>query len=80
MYADDVLLFLTDPVVTLPNLVLTLCIFQDVSGLGVNLSKCTTLPINFPSALIASIQSRFGFARGGEMLSYLGTKLATSLH
>lgn len=80
MYADDVLLFLADLVICLPNLVSTLRVFQVVSGLGLNLSKCSALPINFLTTSISSIQSKFGFTLNGETLPYLGIKLAPSLH
>lgn len=80
MYTDDVLLFIKDPVVSSPNLVSTLHIFQDLSGLVVNLSKSTALLIKFPHASISGILSRFGFAWGGKKLSYLGFKLAPSFH
>lgn len=43
MYADNVLVFLSDPVVSLLNLVSLLREFHVVSGLGVNLTKfCPT--------------------------------------
>lgn len=48
MYADDLLMFLPDPLVSLPNLVTVLQEFHSISGLGVTLSKCSDLPINIP--------------------------------
>lgn len=38
MCVDDVLLFLTNPIVTLPNLLRTLSTFADISGLSVSKS------------------------------------------
>lgn len=51
MYADDVLLFLTNPLISLPNLKFTLHTIQDLLHLGVNLAKCMAMPINMPPSL-----------------------------
>lgn len=59
MYADDVLLFLTNPMVSLPNLVSTLKIFYELSGSGVHLSTSTAIPVNLPPLL--TVRLRFPF-------------------
>lgn len=64
----------------MPNIISTLHTFQEISGLGVNLSKCSALLINFPQNITLTIQSNFGFAMEGQTLPYLGIKLAPTLH
>lgn len=55
LYADHVLMFLPDPIVSLPNLLNTLKSFHTFSGLGVHLEKCLSLPINIPSHISSSL-------------------------
>lgn len=72
-------MFLPDPVASLPNLVSTLQVFQKLSGLGVNLTKCSALPINIPYDIIANIKELFGISLTDSTLQYLGVSLAPSL-
>lgn len=74
----DVLIFLPDPLVSLPNLVEILEEFHTYSGLGVNMKKCSALPINLPIVL-RDTKECFGFTINGHTLQYLGIKLAPSL-
>lgn len=78
LYADDVLLFITDPLISLPNLTKTLAIFHDLTGLSVNLSKCSALPINIPPALIASLKDKFSFNWNMDSFRYLGIQITSS--
>lgn len=47
LYADDLLLTLTNLHVTLPNLTSQLCAFGALSGYKVNTSKIEALPVKF---------------------------------
>lgn len=47
LYLDDALLFLTDPLISIPNLLDELNIFYNLSGLKIDINKCSALPINF---------------------------------
>lgn len=78
LYADDVLLFLLDPLISLPNLIKVLEAFQDLTGLGVNLVKCTAMPINIPPLLAASLRERFSFTWTSHSFKYLGILLTPS--
>lgn len=79
LYADDVLLFLTDPLIFLPNLLTALDTFNHLSGLRVNPSKCIAMPINIPHPLMASLRDRFEFSWNLDSLQYLGICLAPSV-
>lgn len=50
MYADDVMIFMTQPHISLPNLFTILTKFASISGLAVNITKSAALPVNLPSA------------------------------
>lgn len=75
MYADNVLLFLTNPLVTLPNLLQTFSVFARVSGLSVNVSKSVALPVGFTPSEIALLKHSFSFTWAKFSLSYLGINL-----
>ena len=79
MYADDMLLFLTQPNIALPNLLQTLNIFSSLSGLSVNVSKSIGMPINIPSAQLESLRSSFNFSWSMESLPYLGIFLTPNI-
>lgn len=71
MYADVVLLFLTNPMITLPNLLQTLKIFSQISGLSVNVSKSMAFPVGFVPAELQSLKSLFSFTSFIHHLSIL---------
>lgn len=59
LYADDMLMFLPDPLVSLSNLVEILGEFHTYSGLGVNMKKCSALLINMSNVLRDTIRDSF---------------------
>lgn len=79
LYADDVLLFISDPLLSLPNLMSSLDSFYKLSGLSVNPSKCSALPIHLPQHLLTTLTDKFKFSWNHTSLQYLGVKLAPSL-
>lgn len=79
MYADNVLLLLTDPLISLLNFISTLHTLQDLTSLGVNLAKCKALSINLPSSLTERLKDNFHFAWCEGSLLYLGIRLAPLL-
>lgn len=79
LYADNVLLFMTDPLISMPNLLTTLDTFHNLSGLGVNPSKCVAMPINIPKPLLTNIKDKFEFSWSNGTLQYLRIRLAPSL-
>lgn len=79
LYADDLLMFLPDPLVSLPNLLSTLQKCHTLSGMGVNLAKCSALPINISLHISTNLKDSFGIALTDNTLQYLGVGLAPSL-
>lgn len=77
-YADDVLLFITDPLISLPNLLNTLDTFHHLTG-RVNQSKCIALPINLPQPLLNTLKTKCEFTWSSGTLPYLGIRLAPFL-
>lgn len=77
-YADDVLLFITDPLISLPNLLNTLDTFHHLTG-RVNQWKCIALPINLPQPLLNTLKTKCEFTWSSGTLPYLGIRLAPFL-
>lgn len=78
LYADDVLLTLTNLHVTLPNLVSQLDSFGVLSGYKVNTSKTEALPINIPHDDLVNLQAHHQYQWKTTSLKYLGTHLTPS--
>lgn len=72
MYANDVLLFLTNPTVTLPNLLKTLSLFANLSGFSVNVSKSIALPVGLAPAELKNLKKSFFFIWAHSSLFNLG--------
>ncbi|PIO40408.1 hypothetical protein AB205_0134110 [Aquarana catesbeiana] len=75
LFADDILLFLTSPLTTLPNLCLMLEKFAKISGLEVNFSKSQALNVSLPPQTISSIKQSFKFKWSDTSICYLGITL-----
>ena len=76
LFADDILLFLTSPVTTLPNLCHILDDFSRISGLSVNFSKSQALNISLPSQIVLDLKQSFNFSWNETSIQYLGIALA----
>lgn len=61
LYADDALLFITNPLISIPNLLEILDTFANISGLKINISKSVALPINFSSSELNTLKNNFSF-------------------
>lgn len=64
--------FVTNPLIALPNLNSLLESFYTISGLGVNLAKCSAMPINIPNDLATFLQHYFSFTWCTQAFDYLG--------
>lgn len=74
-FVCTVLLFLSNPTATLPNLLKVLTKFAKVSGISVNVAKSVALPINFDPSDLEAIEASFPFIWSTSSLSYLGITL-----
>lgn len=61
LFADNVLLFLTSPITSLPNLCQTLDAFARISGLQVNYSKSQALNISLQTDTVELLRKSFKF-------------------
>lgn len=78
-YADDILLFLTDPITTIPNLLTDFTLFKNLSNLQINFEKSKALNITLPITTVAICKHNFPFSWENSDISYLGIKLTTNL-
>uniref|UniRef100_A0A803JDT0 Reverse transcriptase domain-containing protein n=1 Tax=Xenopus tropicalis TaxID=8364 RepID=A0A803JDT0_XENTR len=79
LFADDLLLHVTKPLTSLPNLVKILADFAKVSGLTVNPDKSEMLPCNISKHMVKLIEANFGFKIQTDSMQYLGVKLTPNL-
>lgn len=70
LFADDIILTLTQPHISLPNLHAELDRFRTFSGYKINASKSEALPINIPEAELALLKSNYNWQT--TALKYLG--------
>lgn len=77
MFADDILLLVSDPVVSIPSLLNTINAFSKISGYKVNWDKSEALPLTkfCPSSLFQA--GRFRWPKQG--LKYLGILFPSKL-
>lgn len=78
LFADDVLLFLTSPLISAPNLLHTLYKFGGVSGLQVKPQKSTTLNISLSPSLVDCLTERLPFPWATSYIPYLGVKFTAN--
>lgn len=78
LFADDIMLNLAEPEISLPPLFEILQNFSKISGLKCNQDKSEALNISIPDKQLNEIQSRFPFKWAEESITYLGINLTTS--
>lgn len=74
-FADDLLFFITNPTVTLPNLMLEFERFHALSNFKINYGKSEALNVSYTSSLVESLQGAFLFKWSPSTVKYLGTIL-----
>lgn len=75
LFADDIILTLTQPRISLPNLHAELDRYGALSGYKINTSKSEALPINIPESEITHLQSNFPYHWKRAFLKYLGIRI-----
>lgn len=78
-YADDLLFSLTNPRVSLPNLLVEFKIYGKVSNLKIHFSKSEAMGISLQAHILLNLQSNFKFKWTSFALTYLGTKIPPDL-
>lgn len=77
-YADDVLFYVSDPLISLPNIMAELKAFNLLSNFKINYNKSEILSLNITPGLRTQLQSAFSFTWCPTALKYLGVYLPTS--
>lgn len=81
LFAVDLLLFVTSPLISTPNIFKLLREFGLASGLQVNRSKLIALIISVPPSVIERLQEQlhlYFLSRSASSIPYLGVNLAPS--
>lgn len=78
-YADDLLFSLTNPGVSLPNLLKEFETYGKMSNLKINFTKSEAMGISILTNALSNLQSSFGFRWTNSALTYLGTKIPSDL-
>lgn len=74
-FVSDLLLFLSQPRISLSNLLKELELFKNVSNLKINYSKSQALNISLSNVEVEHCQANFPFQWSQEALTYLGIKI-----
>lgn len=77
LYADDVLIVLTEPELSIPNLIENIDIFSTFSGYKINFSKSEIMPLGSLKH-IPETSSPFPFKWSPEGVVYLGIRITPS--
>ena len=78
LYADDIILFLTQPETSIPALILTIELFGNFSGYKINFDKSKALPLGDFGEKSAFPNFPFKWSDSG--LTYLGVKVSANLN
>lgn len=79
LFADDILLFISSPLVSLPNICRLLEDFGKISGLHINYAKSQALNITIPSPTVLRLKENFEFTWSDSKIPYLGVNLAPKI-
>jgi hypothetical protein len=77
-YADDTLLIMPVDIDQIQHLKSLLLQFSDATGLRVNFSKTTMVPINVPANILDTLSNDFGCKIETPPFTYLGLPLGTT--
>lgn len=78
-YADDLLFFLTNPTISIPNLVREFSHYGYLSNLKINYTKSEALNISLSDNLLALTKSNSNFRWDSRAIKYLGTWLTLQI-
>lgn len=77
LFADDIILTLTKPDISLPSVITALDKFKEVSYYNINQSKCHILPMNIPATTIIDLSTKHGFNWDNTSITSLGIQLTS---
>lgn len=79
LFADDILIFMSCPHISAPNVISKLDHFAHVSGLIINSQKSKALNISLPAHILQQAQTSLLFSWSTSRLLYLGITLTPNL-
>lgn len=74
-FADNLLFFVTNPLVSIPNLMTELKKYEALSFFKVNYQKSEALNVSMPASLDTLLRADFPFKWAGAYIKYLGILL-----
>uniref|UniRef100_A0A8C5LMS8 Reverse transcriptase domain-containing protein n=1 Tax=Leptobrachium leishanense TaxID=445787 RepID=A0A8C5LMS8_9ANUR len=80
VYADDLMLFLSDPELSLPAVISELHAFGKISGLAINEDKSEILNVSLSQGTALALKRQFRFRWCVEKLKYLGVWICPDLN
>lgn len=78
-YANDLLFSLTNPAVSLLNLIKEYEVYDALSNLKINFDKSAAIRVQIDPTLLASLKANFKFKWSDMALKYLGTHIPGNL-
>ena len=79
LFADDLLLFLTAPETSLPEVYSLMDEFSLVSGLAVNIAKSRALNVSLTESTVSLLKERYRFKWDASYIKYLGINLTPNI-
>lgn len=79
LYAEDILLYITSPKISIPSILKELNSFGCLSNFKVNLTKSDLLNISLPRYEVSSLAALFPFHWQEVAVEYTGVKISTDL-
>lgn len=79
LFADDVILLLTNPLTSLNQAHKILTDFGDISYYKVNFSKSLILDLSVPSPLWSSLQNKLPYTWSDKSITYLGITITNTI-
>lgn len=78
-YADDLLLYISQPEISIPNILKALDTYGGLSGFKLNLGKSEALNISIPEARLRNVKANFQFKWATSYIKYLGVFISADL-
>lgn len=75
LYADDLLLYVTQPHITIPSILAEIERFGSFSNYKLNITKTEALNLSLSQSILASLKTNFSFQWQTSSISYLGTAI-----